>query len=62
MVKTGLVNVYTDYFKLSKKTLDDVLNEITDNKTLKAVLSYNFGDYGTMPKDVPFVMHAVLVK
>jgi all-trans-retinol 13,14-reductase len=61
LVRTGLINFYTDYFKLSRKTLEEVLNELTDNKTLKAVLAYNFGDYGTMPKDVPFVMHAVLV-
>jgi len=38
-----------------------VLVDLTPNKTLRAVLAYNFGDYGTMPKDVPFVMHAVLV-
>ena len=61
LIKTGLVNQYTTYFKLAEKTLTEVLDELTDNKTLKAVLAYNFGDYGTMPKDAPFVMHAVLV-
>mmetsp|Transcript_13587 Transcript_13587/g.27003 ORF Transcript_13587/g.27003 Transcript_13587/m.27003 type:complete len:634 (+) Transcript_13587:46-1947(+) len=61
LIKTGLVNQYTTYFKLAEKSLTEVLDELTDNKTLKAVLAYNFGDYGTMPKDAPFVMHAVLV-
>jgi len=61
LIKTGLVNKYTTYFKLAEKSLTQVLDEITDNKTLKAVLAYNFGDYGTLPKDAPFVMHAVLV-
>ena len=62
LVKTGLVNWYTSYFELSKKSLTEVLEELTDNATLRAVLSYNFGDYGTLPKDAPFCMHAVLVK
>jgi len=61
LIKTGLVNHYTTYFKLAEKSVTDVLDELTDNQTLKAVLGYNFGDYGTMLKDAPFVMHAVLV-
>ena len=45
LISTGLVNLLTD-FKHSKKTLKEVLDELTDNKELKAVLAYNFGDYG----------------
>ena len=37
-----------------------MLRSITSNTTLQAVLAYNFGDYGTIPKDSPFSMHAVL--
>ena len=61
MIKTGVVNSYTNYFKLAEKSVTQVLDELTDNNALKAVLGYNFGDYGTMLKDAPFVMHAVLV-
>ena len=28
---------------------------------LQAVLAYNFGDYGTLPKDTSFAMHAALI-
>lgn len=40
LCKTGLVNWLTSYFTLANKTLTQVLDEITDNEELKAVLSY----------------------
>ena len=46
IIKLGLVGYVTKYFKYSSKTLKQTLDEITDNKQLKAVLSYSFGDYG----------------
>ncbi len=46
LIKTGLIHYVTDFFKYSKKTVAEVLDEITDDKDLKAVLAYNFGDYG----------------
>jgi len=46
LVSSGLVHLFTDYFKLSKRSLTEVLNELTDNKDLKTVLCYCFGDYG----------------
>ena len=48
LVATGLINWMTDYFTLSKRTLQEVLDELTDNKDLKTVLSYSFGDYGNL--------------
>ena len=57
---TGLA-YYSDFFQMSKKTLQDILNEITDNEDLKTVLAYNFGFYGNLPNDTSFVMHALLV-
>ena len=57
---TGLV-YHSDFFQMSKKTLQDVLNDITDNEDLKTVLAYNFGCYGNLPNDTSFVMHALLV-
>ena len=36
----------TEFFKFSKRSLKEVLDELTENKDLKAVLAYNFGDYG----------------
>lgn len=51
---------YTKFYELSELSLQDVLNDITDNEVLKTVLAYNFGDYGTLPKHTSFVMHALL--
>ena len=51
---------YTKFYELSELTLQEVLNDVTDNEVLKTVLAYNFGDYGTLPKDTSFVMHALL--
>lgn len=46
LVKTGLMNLFTDFFKYSKKSVKDVVDELIDDEDLKAVLAYNFGDYG----------------
>lgn len=51
---------FTKFFELSQLTLQEVLNEITDNEILKVVLAYNFGNYGNLPNDTSFVMHALL--
>ena len=50
----------TKFFALGELSLQDVLNKITNNEVLKTVLAYNFGGYGTLPKDTSFVMHALL--
>ena len=50
----------TKFYELSKLSLQETLNEITENEALKTVLSYNFGSYGTLPKDTSFVIHALL--
>lgn len=60
LVSTGLVYWFTDYFKYAKVSVTDVLKKITSNPTLRAVLAYNFGDYGTIPQEAPFSMHASL--
>ncbi|EDO43555.1 predicted protein [Nematostella vectensis] len=61
LIRTGLVHYVTGYFKMSAKSLTHVLNELTSDKDLKAVLAYCFGDYGTLPADASFAMHATLV-
>ena len=47
LFKTGIVNWMTKFFKHSKRSVSEVLEELTDNKDLQTVLAYNFGDYGT---------------
>ena len=46
MFKTGIADWMTKFFKYSKRTVADVLAELTSNKDLQTVLGYNFGDYG----------------
>lgn len=48
------------YEKFSKKTTKEVLDEISDNEELKAVLSAQFGDYGMPPSKSSFVIHAAV--
>ena len=52
--------VFGEYLKLSSMSLKQVLDDITTDKKLKAVLSYCFGDYGTPPSQTSFIMHAML--
>lgn len=61
LIKTGLLKYYTKFFKYSARSLESVLLEVVPhNAKLRAVLAYSYGDYGTLPKDAPFSMHAVL--
>ena len=46
LVKTGLIHLITKFFRYSSRTLQETIDELTDNKDLKAVFSYSFGDYG----------------
>lgn len=45
-----------------KRTTLEVLQSLTDNKTLIAVLSAQFGDYGMPPAQSSFAIHAVVAK
>ena len=44
--KTGIGDWMTKFFKYSKRSVSEVLKELTDDKDLQTVLAYNFGDYG----------------
>ena len=48
------------YSKFARKTTKQVLDEISDNEELKAVLSAQFGDYGMPPSKSSFVIHAAV--
>ncbi len=43
------------------QTLSQVLDSLTDNERLKAVLSAQWGYYGATPDDASFAMHALMV-
>lgn len=50
------------FLAYSDKTTKQVLDEITDNAELKAVLSAQFGDYGLAPAESSFAIHATVAK
>lgn len=50
------------YLRYARRTTGDVLDELTDNPELKAVLTGQFGDYGLPPARSSFAMHALLAK
>jgi len=48
VISTGLINLLTSYFKYASLSLQDVLDEVTDNKDLQVALAFNLGDYGKL--------------
>lgn len=50
------------YMKFTKKTTLEVMQSITDNKELIAVLTGQYGDYGMPPSKSSFAIHATVAK
>ena len=48
--------------EFSERTTGEVIDSLTSNKELKAVLCANWGDYGLEPSRSSFAMHAMLKK
>lgn len=46
LVSFGLAKRLSFFFKMASRSLTEVVNELTDNKDLRAVFSYIFGTYG----------------
>ncbi|XP_054908075.1 all-trans-retinol 13,14-reductase-like [Poeciliopsis prolifica] len=61
LIHTGLVKHLSFFFKMAPRSLRDVVNELTENKDLRAVFTYIFGTYGQKPKDASFAMHSLLI-
>lgn len=51
-----------NFFSFSDRTTKEVLDEITKNELLKAVLTAQYGDYGCPPSESSFAIHATVVK
>ncbi|XP_076851829.1 all-trans-retinol 13,14-reductase [Brachyhypopomus gauderio] len=58
---TGLVNRLSWFFSYGSRSLAEVVNSLTQNKDLRAVLCYIFGTYGNSPKEASFSMHSLLM-
>jgi all-trans-retinol 13,14-reductase len=48
------------FLRHSDRTLGEVLDELTDDPTLKAVLATQFGDHGLPPAQASFAIHAMI--
>uniref|UniRef100_A0A3B5MHZ3 All-trans-retinol 13,14-reductase n=1 Tax=Xiphophorus couchianus TaxID=32473 RepID=A0A3B5MHZ3_9TELE len=59
LIHTGLVKHLSFFFKMAPRSLRDVVNELTENKDLRAVFTYIFGTYGT--PYASFAMHSLLI-
>lgn len=46
LIHSGLLHYFVPLIRYCEKPLQEVLDGLTSNQELKAVLSYNFGDYG----------------
>ncbi|XP_078080088.1 all-trans-retinol 13,14-reductase-like [Mustelus asterias] len=58
LINTGIIHWISSVFKQATTPLSDVVNKLTKNKDLRAVMCYLCGDYGVLPKDASFMMHA----
>lgn len=46
LISSSLLRRFVPALRFFQRSLSDVLNDLTDNQELKAVLAYSFGDYG----------------
>lgn len=46
LASTGLANRLSCFFSYGSRSLSEVVNSLTENKELRAVLCYIFGTYG----------------
>jgi all-trans-retinol 13,14-reductase len=61
LTRTGLHRLLSrGYTKMGTTSVQQVLEKLTNNKDLQAVLACNFADYGTEPSRAPFLMQARL--
>jgi all-trans-retinol 13,14-reductase len=60
LTRTGLHRLFDGgYTKWSSKTVQEVVEALTDDKDLQAIFEYNWGDYGTEPSTASFFFHSL---
>ncbi|XP_045171991.2 all-trans-retinol 13,14-reductase-like [Mercenaria mercenaria] len=61
-IKTGIYQfVMRKFMKLSKLTIGEALDDMTDNAEFKAVVSYIIGDIGVLPSELSVVNYTALI-
>ncbi|CAG0899454.1 unnamed protein product [Darwinula stevensoni] len=60
VVKLGVIDWFIPYSKWASRSIQSVLEELTDNKDLRAAFTYIFGDFGALPSEASFTLLALL--
>ena len=61
LTKTGLVNLVTSVFGRNyKRSTLELVSELTENKDLRNLFCYNWGDHGLEPSKAPFIALAMV--
>nr|XP_025975258.1 all-trans-retinol 13,14-reductase isoform X1 [Dromaius novaehollandiae] len=61
LCRTGLLSLLSPFYRLASRSLREVVEGLTADRELRAVLSYIFPTYGVLPSRASFSLHAVLV-
>ncbi|NXA91032.1 RETST reductase, partial [Melanocharis versteri] len=61
LVRSGLLPRLCPFSRLASCSLKEVVDGLTSNPELRAVLSYMFPTYGVLPSKASFSMHSILV-
>ncbi|XP_067168481.1 all-trans-retinol 13,14-reductase [Apteryx mantelli] len=61
LCRTGLLSLLSPFCRLASRSLREVVEGLTADRELRAVLSYIFPTYGVMPSRASFSLHAILV-
>ncbi|NXX21073.1 RETST reductase, partial [Podargus strigoides] len=59
--RSGLLPLLSPFCRLGSRSLKEVVEGLTTNPQLRAVLSYIFPTYGVVPSKASFSMHSILV-
>ena len=60
VTRSGLLQLLNKHFNC-QKNVSDVVEMLSQNKSLQTVFSYCWGDYGTPPKDASFLTHSLVM-
>uniref|UniRef100_A0A8C3CAJ6 All-trans-retinol 13,14-reductase n=1 Tax=Cairina moschata TaxID=8855 RepID=A0A8C3CAJ6_CAIMO len=61
LCRSGLLPWLSPFCRMASRSLKDVVDGLTANAELRAILSYIFPTYGVLPSKASFSMHSVLV-
>ncbi|NXG14407.1 RETST reductase, partial [Grallaria varia] len=61
LCRSGLLPLFCSFSRMGSRSLKEVVDGLTANPELRAVLSYIFPTYGVIPSKASFSMHSILV-